>query len=510
MRYISLKELHQVSGVNPYNEREELLKYAQKNTSGSFTVQDLSDFLSIQNSQTKVFNSWIEQHVGLKELLLTGQTKILFQDTFKWSEHQSFATFQSYISPFFKIISQFKLQADINEDWKCIFSYLQLMAPDPRTEMEQVLFYQLQKKLDAHFEAIKSTKSVEAFYEEILFLLGDNVFFFLNQLSRNSHGTKVQFTERIISLFQHAFCHAKSANWMLNRLNELDLNEKQKESLAEIRQKLKSGSIRFAFKERSKTQISFRLWLLVGVIAFFLAGGTVLLTMDFSVPPTLIHEGSALRYFSVKERKEIDSVLRTMNVQPEIPEDSYSNYSGVSVALRKPYANEIAESIYSELELEMSLQFQQGFDSSKSISKSEAEKLVINKTKPLLALKIGDEVEINNVSEYDFILIAWEESDGGAVYTGFLQKKSKIKFKLIKGNYFMLVPGLRFVEIPTKQQSNFDFLPAHFENIDYNFEQFVQNPMRFLYPSSGLNKLLIEGKTGEVIYVNDVQSAFSY
>ena len=428
MRYISLKELQHASGIDPYLNSNELLNYLKLNSQERYTEHDLSDFLSIQNPQTKVFNSWIEQHTGLRELLLAGQTTILFDDTFKWREHQSFAAFQSYISPFFKIISQYKLQADFNEDWKCIFSYLQLMAPDPRTEMEQVLFYQLQKKLDAHFEAIKSTKSVEAFYEEILFLLGDNVFFFLNQLSRNSHGTKVQFTERIISLFQHAFCHAKSANWMLNRLNELDLNEKQKESLAEIRHKLKSGSIRFAFKEKSKTQISFRLWLLVGVIAAFLAGGVVLLTMDFSVPPTLIHEGSALTYFSVKERKEIDSVLRTMNVQPEIPEDSYSNYSGVSVALRKPYANEIAESIYSELELEMSLQFQQGFDSSNRIAKSEVEKLVIDKTKPLSAVKIGDAVEINNVSEYDFILIAWEESDGGAVHTGFLQKKSKINF----------------------------------------------------------------------------------
>ena len=80
----------------------------------------------------------------------------------------------------------------------------------------------------------------------------------------------------------------------------------------------------------------------------------------------------------------------------------------------------------------------------------------------------------------------------------------------MKGDYFMLVPGLRFSEIPNNQKKEFRFLPAHFENIDFNYEQFVQNPMLFLYPSNGKNKLLIEGKTGEVIYVNDVQAAFSY
>ena len=510
VRYISLKDLQQISGLDPHSHANELVQKFSEFSIESFTQQDLEAFLSIQNLQTKVFNSWIEQLPGLKELLSTGKTLVLFKDTFKWSEHQSFGDFQRYVAPFFSIILQNKNQIDFDENGKCVFSYLPLISLDARTDIEQTLFYHLQKKLDLHFERLLQSKNLETFYEEMVFLLGDDVFFILNHLSRNSHGVKVQFTERIISFFSHNYCHAKSANWMLNRLQLLDLNEKQKESLSEIRQKLKAGSIRFAFKEKSKSKFPLRLWLSVVVIALILAGGGVLLTMDFSMPPNLIHEGSALKYFSVKERKEIDSVLRTMNVQPELPDESYGNYSGVSIALRKPYANDLAEAIYRELELEMSLHFQQGFDSSKVFTKAEIAKLAIKKVESLSQTKLGDAVEINNTSDYDFMVLAWDEEEDGNVHCGFIASKTKIQFKLKNGSHCMLVPGLRFAAIPTNQQKNFRYLQAHFQNIDFNFEQYVQNPMQFLYPSGSLNKLLIEGKTGEVIYVNDVKGAFSY
>jgi hypothetical protein len=224
--------------------------------------------------------------------------------------------------------------------------------------------------------------------------------------------------------------------------------------------------------------------------------------------PELIHEGSALKYFSIKERKEIDSIIRSMDSIPKMHSDPSYYGSGFSVYIRKAFENKTAEKIYLELEEDRDYHYAAVYDTSLKLKTSDYKRFSLQGTERLSERKAAYSVELKNESEYILLILCWENRVGGGCYTQIQAPKTTQNFNAFKGDFFLVLPGFDFGKIPSKQSIAFNLLDYHFGSIDFNFETALQQYLVLKSPQSTQNKVLITVKKGELVELIDSNSAF--
>jgi len=495
--------------VNPLENLGAFFLQLNTQNSSLWETKDLKDFLNVQNKQTSVFNAWIEQHDDLKTLLISGNVSNYFLDKFKWEKHQFFKDFQTYISPFFDVLLLRNNASNSLEDWTKIFSYFELIEKDHRFYLEQKCYSFVKIELDKSFNSIENLLDRQQFESEFNTLLSPSVLALHSYLSPSSNRLKIDLIERILNLFKHPFSSTKLANWTLLQLQKMKLNEQQINSLDEIKSAIISGEYVFNEQVVDRKKIVFKkvygFYLLAAMIVTFLI---FVLKYDFSMKPELIHEGSALKYFSVKERKEIDSVIRSMDSLPKLVSNPDYYGSGMTVLIRQSFKNKVAEKLFIDLETDRDLHYASSYDTLFKTKVEDLKSLVLERTKSLVTKKNGESFEFKNESEYTILLICWEEKSGGQIYTSVVSPQSIIQTKVAKEDHFLMLPGFDFGKIPAKELKSFKLLEHHFGTIDFNFESALQEFYVLKSPQAGKNKVLFIGKRGEVVEVMDANGVF--
>ena len=509
MRYFSFNDLKKTYGFHPLEQNELFDKALSLSSLHESEIQEIKGFLNVQTQQTLIYNAWIEQHDDLKSLLVSGTVNNQFSDKFKWKQHQFFSDFQSYISPFFDILLPRNNAPNSLENWTKIFSYFELIEKDHRFYLEQKCYSFVKIELDKLFNSIENQLDVKQFENEFNILLSPFVITLHSYLSLASNRLKIDFVERVLNLFKHPFCTAKLANWVLLQLQKMKLNEQQITSLNEIKTAIISGEYVFNEPkvERKKTVFKriygfYSLAILIIVFLIFV------FKYDFSMKPELIYEGSALKYFSVKERKEIDSVIRSMDSIPKLVSNPDYYGSGMTVFIRQSFKNKVAEKLFVDLETDRDLHYSSSYDTLFKTKVEDLKTLVLASTKSLSTKKNGEIFEFKNESEYAILLVCWEENSGGKIYTNVVSPQSTIQTKVAKEDHLLMLPGFDFGKIPTKNGPSFKLLDYHFGSIDFNFESALQEFYVLKSPQVGKNKVLFVGKKGEVVEVMDVNGVF--
>jgi hypothetical protein len=509
MQFVPIQTLISTFGLNPFNDKELFInKVIALNLSES-EIKNLIDFVNIQTEKTSVFNAWIEQHEDLKTLLVSGKATKLFLDKLKWEKHQFFKDFQSYISPFFDVLLLKNNASNSLEDWTKIFSYFELIEKEYRFYLEQKCYASVKIELNKLFNSIESQLDRKQFENEFNTILSPSILALHSYLSPSSNRLKIDFIERVLSLFKHPFCTAKLANWVLLQLQKMKLNEQQINSLDEIKSAIVSGQYVFnePLVEHKKTVFKrvYGFYLLATIIVAFLI---FVLKYDFSMKPELIHEGSALKYFSVKERKEIDSVIRSMDSIPKLVSNPDYYGSGMMVLIRQAFKNKIAEQLFIDFETDRDLHYAATFDTIIKTKVADLKQFTLKNTKSLTSRKNGESFEFKNESDYAMLIICWEEKSGGQTYSFVLSPQTTIQTKVAKEDHFLMLPGFDFGKIPAKELISYKLLENHFGTIDFNFESALQEFYVLKSPQAGKNKVLFIGKSGEVVEVMDANGVF--
>lgn len=509
MRYFSANFLKTISDFHPIEQRELFINALDSSSFNELEKEEITNFLKLQTQQTLIFNAWIEQHDDLKSLLGAGAVTIQFSDKFKWKQHQFFSDFQSYISPFFDVLLLRNNASRSLEDWAKIFSYFELIEKEHCFYLEQKCYSFVKIKLDKLFNSLENLLESKQFESELNFLLSPAVLALHSYLSPASNRFKIDFVERVLRLFKHPFCTAKLANWVLLQLQKMRLNEQQITSLKEIKAAIISGEYTFNEPkvERKKTVFKriYGFYLLAILIIVFLI---FIFNFDFSKKPELIHEGSALKYFSVKERKEIDSIIRSMDSIPKLVSNPDYYGTGMAVFIRQSFKNKVAEKLFIDLETDRDFHYASYYD---TLFKTEIEKLrtlVLASTKSLMTRKNGVSFEFKNESEYTILLVCWEEKSGGQTYTCVVSPHSVIRIKVAKEDHFLMLPGLDFGRIPTNNGTLFKIIDYHFGTIDFNYECALNDLYVLKSTQFKKNKVLFAGRKGEVVEVIDVNGVF--
>lgn len=506
MNYFSINDLLKHANLDALKSNEQLLSSTFIITHPNF--EEIKDFLSIQSKDSKVFNGWIEQNNSLKELLIYGTTFEFFNDKHNWGQHAFYEKFKSYVSPFFKILINRKNEVQLNSEWAKIFSFFVLLDEETRYFLEQTFYQNINLGIKDKLNQTSKNISEVEFHQILLFLLSDESIAIHNNISRASHSLKVNFVEHILKLFLHPKCTAKLAHWMILRLEKLELNVEQNQSLEQIKTKIKSREIKFVAKQNDKSRFNWRmtlpaitLLLVLGSLYFLYKHEDVSTVQNFK-------EVSSLSSFSVKERKEIDSLLKTMSVEQTDTSDASFFSSGNLIAIQNPIKNNLAANICVELEQDMTNHFMRMYDTKSTLSNEKLKQEKIRETHSLSSINSNTAVEFKNDSEYNILLIAWIETENGKVFSGVIPKKSNYKMNVISKMNLIIIPGNEYGPIPTKNKQDFSFLTNHFCSIDFNYENALNQIYTVEQTNNKLSKMLIEGALGEVIYLTDSNGIF--
>jgi hypothetical protein len=192
-----------------------------------------------------------------------------------------------------------------------------------------------------------------------------------------------------------------------------------------------------------------------------------------------------------------------MNIESRDSSNESYFSCGSLVSIQNPIKNKLASKIYSELEQDMTNHFMRLYDTQSIFSNDKLKQEKISKTNFLSSINSKTEVEFKNDSEYTILILAWDESENGKVYSGIVSKKRTTKMFLLPTMKLILAPGNDYGPIPTKSKQDFSYLTNHFCSIDFNYESALSQ-IYSIEPTNGkLSKILLEGSLGDIISLTD-------
>ncbi len=466
----------------------ELLKTYNNN---SIYFDKLWQFLSVQNEQTILFNQWISQHKGLVELLTTGTTSIPFQQAIDWQKHALYLTFQNYLAPFFLSITEQRSSFKFSKEWANVFDYFTLLQTEARGNIEAAFLNQISNQIEHIFIRLKAAQTVTDFEKNLGENFSPELFRIIGLLSRQSSSIRIQFVEESLGLLYHPMISAKSAFWLVSKLDELPLQPEQKMGLNNAKNRIKNGQVRFSTKQNPRLQLWF--YVSIGFIIMVFGGLWWLLNQETKIQTKLIFEGNALSYLSSAERRKVDSLIRSVDTINFTHSTNNSGYYS-TVYLRVPFKNERAELLHSELYDLMQQHYSGKIDSIKS------EKLNDNLTSfKRLDINGNNTIEIKNTSAYHSLYMIWDETEKANVYVGHVLPKRTISENYKEGQVILFIPGFELGNL-SKPMNHWK---VHFKHIDFNYDQYLQQPFVLKSAKNGKGRILIEGDKGDVIYLSD-------
>ena len=460
-----------------------------------------------------VFYGWIEQQTTLKNALL-GKQLYIFVDSAKHLSHTLSDSYKKFVSP---ILSEQLLRSTIESDAerKIAFSFVQLLDERHRAVVENKLFQPYQDRLYELKNVSDNTKDEQELVNLVKPLCSDDIIASVNCLSRASYASKLGYVDKILDTIHLNACTVRFANWVLERMSHVDLNDEHLYKLTDLRKDLRKGDLRVKNHKKGRTPIRWRAIFTVLFIALLV--GSVIYLIAFKpfskVEGPKFSNSTSFKEFTKEERMRMDSLLKEMD-NPFQSVDSLDPMvapmqAGVDVdlILRKVFQNERMESIYDDLMTDVELK--------QNFPKSDCpdSKIPVFKTspgiRPLDDLAGVHATVVRNESEYDIILYVAESANNGKVYASLIKPNETIEFMINKFNTMLIVAGNSYQKFTAPQSASRDQLPSesfthHFCETDLNYEETINTSYQFMHPREGKNKFMVMGAKSGYVHLVDV------
>ncbi|TNF00760.1 MAG: hypothetical protein EP322_00845, partial [Bacteroidetes bacterium] len=195
-----------------------------------FTEADLADFSARLSAETLLFQQWIASNKALNDVLSEGILSE-YRDNQGVSEHRLFKDFQTYVSLYLTDKLLHYTHATEPKIRHEVTSFLPLLDLDNRYLVEDQLFRELRNKL-AKVEAEWETWQDEEMQKgAVMPLMSDEVIHELNALSKASYANIMYYVDTLLKTLYAPGTTPRFANWMIKRLELLDLNNEHQEKI---------------------------------------------------------------------------------------------------------------------------------------------------------------------------------------------------------------------------------------------------------------------------------------
>ena len=481
-----------------------------------FNLDDFSAFQeTLRDPSSIVFYGWVEQASALKNALL-GKEMSLFVDSAKHLNHTLSEKYIKFLSP---VLSEKLLSTQINDDEerKVAFSFVQLLDERHRAVVEDKLFQPYQDRLNELRSISDNTTSEQELVNIVKPLCSDDIIASVNYLSRASYAAKLGYVDKILNAIHSKACTVRFANWILERMSLVNLNDEHVHKITDLRKDLRKGDLKVKNHKKGAAPIPMR-GIFTGLIVTLLVGAVIYLIIfkPFSkVEENEFTNNTSFREFTKEERIRMDSLLKEMdnpfNVVDSLDPIMQPVQTGVDIdlVLRKAFKNEGMESIYKDLISDVDLKINYP-DSSCSDSKNTVFKSS-NSVKSLDFMNGAHTAVVRNESDYDIILYVSEDKKNGKVYASLIKPNETIEFKMNVYNTMMIVAGNSYQPFVAPNNSTEEDLPSdafthHFCDTDLNYEETINTTYQFLYPRKGKNKFMVKGAKSGYVHLVDIHT----
>ncbi len=526
MRFIPIKSFCEQIGFskdlsNSDNKAEFIDFLVRKKTDGLLWNGELMDdkewdviVETVQSGSHLIFHSWIQQNKPLLNFLTTGKPTSSFSDQQHHLSHILANEYKNFITPF---LTPLILKFEDSQDLKLVsnaFSYVAILNGDYRSLVESKISKVISTKLSELLQKGAATKTEQDLIEIVTPLCSDEVIEIIDQLSRASYASKIEYINSILGIIYIDACTVRLANWLLKQVQKIKLNEDHLQDIKKIQKDLAQGKI--AVRNRAKSSgigITGR-QLLIWAFILILATTSIYIIVDEpfnSKEQEEIAQETSFGQFTKDERQKIDSLLRKIQNKEKIEDTSIDPNAplyGQSMELvtRTPFYNDEMEQYYQDLKLDCELQESGLIDSCSAVNNMNAHRY--EGVKDLLRRKGSQEVMIKNDSEYDVVVIAFENHGKGKMYSTYVKKNETCAFELNLYDYLLCIPGNDYGKFfpPQAKQPKIpsDHFTHHFCDVDANYRNGITTTYQLIHAKSDQAKFLITGVKNSYFQLLDV------
>lgn len=511
--YSSQSELLTNVGMNSFREKLAINGNRIAEEAGFNTDQFIAFQETLLDPSSIVFYGWIEQHSVLKKALL-GEPLALFSDSAKQLNHSLSNSYKTFLSV---VLSEKLVLAKINSDAErsVAFSFVQLLDERHRAVVEDKLFQPFQDRLNGLKAVSDSTNDEQELVNLVKPLCSDEIIASVNYLSRASYASKLGYVDKILDTIHSNACTVRFANWVLERMSDVKLNDEHLYKLTDLRKDLRQGNLTVKNHKKGRAPIRWKVIFTIFLISVLM--GSVIYLIAYkpfsTVQEPKFSNNTSFREFSKNERIRMDSLLREMD-NPFDKVDTLDPMitpikTGVDIdlVLRKTFKNDRMELIYEDLMADVELN--ENYPNSNCLNFKDMT------LKPSVSLgslnnRTGTYTAVvRNESEYGIVLYVSEDNKKGRVYAATIEPNETIEFKISKYNTMLIVAGNSYQKFFAPKNSKENEQPSeafthHFCDTDLNYEETINTAYQFLHPREGKNKFMVMGAKSGYVHLVDV------
>ena len=465
-----------------------------------------------------LFHEWIAQDKNILVLLEEHVLKGPNRGMDNLQNHPFFGNFKRFLSPYLSPVLLSLLEGEEGASWR-LCSYFNLLDEDNRSFLQG----RVQRKMDEQWKAfeqeIGATKKEKDFLPLLNKVFSEDQIRVLNQFSKSHYRTKVSFIERAGALLKHPAMTERASYWLIRRCQQLELNEEHKDYLEQLTREIEVGSSSFLKGKVSKTKARNRRILWRSIIA---VSAVLLAVAIFNFLPKMEEDESdyketlsAFEQFSVKERRELDSVIRTM--EPEKVERRawekeqlhglHLQQVSIPIVDREQYRNEKVNAFVENSFKAVSIVESGERIETKPYGEKELQSLTFDGMSSFKKVQKGKRIYVRNASDIQVQLVLFEDRREGRVYTRLLSQGEDIRFEAKEGWALLLLPGDQMASFKAEDEAKNKpdtRYRHHFLSTDEHYEDALNKAYTISNLKEKESRVLLNRTREGVFYVLDV------
>lgn len=392
-------------------------------------------FLSSSAEELNVFVSWTAQQPLLVDFLEKGKLEQSYSDSLHLSKHAKYESYKVFITALLYPILKEKAKTPTN--FKGANNLLRLSVL--LTEREQDLIQDeinlwLEKAREKVTTAIAASRSDQAIYSVLEAELPAEFWTVLNAFNVRHYRVKTSWLELLIGTVSHKHASARLLNFVIARLELLDLRDEHKEEIKDLKKQLQKGKVSF-----EKTRIPWKKAILLTLVVLIVTAGLIGIWFIPAKPePLIVQDQTSFMELTQDERNKIDSLITSVK-QEEIRRIQ----QGLDSELPEPVAELVTRNTNSNA---VFWDYYTGWnalkpvDYAKSFSLSKKESRVLPKTMAIGKSTGATTIGFINDSKLTALVILFDDFEG-TTYTHFVAAGEQLKFSCKEGMQLLVLPG---------------------------------------------------------------------
>lgn len=469
-----------------------------------------------------VFDQWIMQFSGLRQVLLDGSLSKNNFDPKIILEHRLFPDFSRFVSPF--LLPRLLEKTASGEDVNMLFAatYINLLDNDAQLILQDKLASWLKNKMAVSLENAQAAKTELLLVQAMGKLVSDEMIAFVNQFTKSFYAVKIAYIDGVLGTMKFPACSHRMGNWLAGQLKKLILNPEHHEKIKEITGTVKSGKVAFS-NQNGKIAVSpHALKTITWTVSFLVFAGLVYFFWfdpfgKFTNAPPPIENQSAFEQFTKEERMQIDSLIRSMTPEEMAPEEFFGDQmlhlppADMNVIYREPFQNAKAEQFYTDCLKDQELFATGMIDSCHAYpAKKAKEKMYPAFTK--LAEHTGKQAMfLKNGTVYQVLVLVFSNEKDAPVFSALMNPDDNLSFSMNPSEVILFLPGNDWAQFITSAVSP-DELPSdnykhHFCQQDENFKAMLYAPYTLKSVQEKTVKLMLNESEDTDFFLLDLHKA---